>query len=244
MTGNPREILLVTPVWNDSARLSEFGATMARALAGCPLPIRWIIADDGSGPAEESRLMALMENFRKVFPKIDLHVAAMHHGKGAVVRDAWSLAPDAEWLSFVDADGSVTAEDFLSLIAIAVAEDSSALGIRKRTETTTLVESPWRGLAHRGFLMATRLLLDLHCEDPQCGAKILKGSDYRRIAHRLEEDGLAFDSELLATLKLTGADWLEVPVNWTEKKGGKVSPLRDGWKMLGALLRIRPRLDS
>ncbi|MCX6866737.1 MAG: glycosyltransferase [Verrucomicrobia bacterium] len=241
MPAPPHPILLVTPVWNDSARLAGFGETLAKALAASPLPIRWMIADDGSKAGEHARLTELTSTFARVFPHVQLHFAAAHHGKGAVVREAWALAPDADWLAFVDADGSVTAAGMLELIASALAADTSVLGIRKRTATTQVVESIWRGLAHRGFLLAAHLLLDLQCEDPQCGAKILKGADYRRIAHRLTENGLAFDSELLTTLKRDGATWAEIPVNWIQKKGGKVHPLRDGWGMFAALLRIRQR---
>ncbi len=241
MPGVPNEILLVTPVWNDSARLAEYGTSLAAALAGSPLPIRWVIADDGSGEGEHVRLTELKERFAKVFPHVELHFAASHCGKGSVVREAWELAPDADWLAFVDADGSVSAGDMLDLIGKAVAADESVLGIRKRTASTRIVESPWRGLAHRGFLLAAQVMLDFHCEDPQCGAKVIKGTDYRRIAPRLCENGLAFDSELLSTLKWSGADWLEIPVNWVEKKGGTVKPIRDAWGMLAALLRIRRR---
>lgn len=241
MPENPKEILLVTPVWNDSARLAVFGTSLARSLAGCRLPVRWIIADDGSGGNEPERLSELLAEFKAVFPGVSLHVADAHRGKGSVVREAWALSDRADWLAFVDADGSVTADDMLDLIARAISVDESVLGIRKRTDTTLLVESPWRGIAHRGFLLAARWILGLHCEDPQCGAKVLRGADYRRIAHRLVEDGLAFDSELLATLSRDGSTWREVPVNWTEKKGGKVKPLRDAWGMLRALLRVRGR---
>ena len=244
MSATPHPILLVTPVWNDSARLAGFGETLAIALAASPLPIRWIIADDGSMAGEHARLTELQCAFSRVFPHVDLHFAAQHHGKGAVVREAWALAPDAEWLAFVDADGSVTAEGMLELIADALAAGTSVLGIRKRTATTEVVESFWRGLAHRGFLLAAHLMLDLRCEDPQCGAKVLKAADYRRIARRLAETGLAFDSELLSTLKRDGSGWLEIPVNWIQKKGGKVHPMRDGWGMLAALLRIRRRTRS
>lgn len=241
MPGTPNEILLVTPVWNDSSRLTVFGETLAKALAASPLPIRWMIADDGSGPDEPPRLENLRDRFSKTFSRVDLHFADEHRGKGSVVREAWSLAPDAALLAFVDADGAISAEDMLELIGRAVSSGNSVIGIRKRTATTRIVESPIRGIFHRGFLLATHVLLDLQCEDVQCGAKVIKADDYRQIAHRLEEDGLAFDSELLATLKRSGADWEEVPVNWTEKKGGKVKPLRDGWGMLAALLRIRSR---
>ncbi len=241
MPENPSQILLVTPVWNDSARLAEFGKSLAKALAGSSLPIHWIIADDGSARSEHTRLTELRASFARVFPYVGLHFAKQHHGKGSVVREAWALAPDAEWLAFVDADGSVTAEDLLALIETALASGSSVMGVRKRTATTRVVESPWRALVHRGFLLAAHLLLDLQCEDPQCGVKILKGRDYRAVAHRLCENGLAFDSELLATLKRGGMDWLDIPVTWTEKKGGKVKPLRDAWGMFAALLRIRNR---
>jgi nicotinate-nucleotide adenylyltransferase len=243
MPGPPNQILLVTPVWNDSARLTEFGAALAKALAASPLPVRWIIADDGSHADEHARLVDLKNTFARDFPQIGLHFAAKHHGKGAVVREAWALAPDAAWFAFVDADGSVTADCMLELLATAVASDSSVLGIRKRTATTEVVESFWRGLAHRGFLLAAHLLLDLQCEDPQCGAKIFRGADYRRVAGQLAENGLAFDSELLSTLKRDGSTWAEIPVNWVQKKGGKVHPLRDAWGMFAALLRIRAILN-
>ena len=241
MPASLHEILLVTPVWKDSSRLAVFGKSLAAVLAASPLPIRWVIADDGSGPDEKQRLLDLQRGFAEVFPGVEVHFAAAHYGKGSVVREAWALAPQADFLAFVDADGSVTAEDFLELIGKAVAAEQSVLGIRKRTATTQIVESPWRSFAHRGFLLTARLLLGLDCEDPQCGAKVFKGSEYRRIAGSLVESGLAFDSELLFSLKRSGARWLEVPVNWTEKKGGKVHPMRDAWGMLAALLRVRSR---
>ena len=239
MPGAPKQILLVTPVWNDSTRLAVFGKDLADALATTSLPIRWMIADDGSGAEEHARLHDLRKEFAEVFPGVELHFAARHLGKGAIVREAWSLVPEADWLAFVDADGSVSAEDFLSLIGRAVTSGVSVLAIRKRTATTHVEESFIRGLAHRGFLLAARLILGLRCEDPQCGAKVIKGTDYRAIAGKLIEEGFAFDSELLAALSHGGAVWAEVPVTWIQKKGAKVRLFRDAWRMFAALLRIR-----
>ena len=235
-------ILLVTPVWNDSARLAGFGRELARALADKGMSIRWVIADDGSAPAEHGRLTALRDQLAAIYPLVEVHFAAAHRGKGAVVREAWALDAAADWLAFVDADGSAATGDLLHMIEMAVAGGVSVLGVRKRTATTEVVETPWRGLAHRAFLRAVHLILGLRCEDPQCGAKVLKGPDYRRVAARLVEDGLAFDSELLAVLNRSGAPWSEVAINWVEKRGGKVHPLRDAWGMLAALWRIRRRI--
>ena len=242
MTSPPPGMLLVTPVWKDSTRLAEFGASLAEELAKEPTPIRWMIADDGSGPAERERLTRLHETFAATFPGVALHFAEAHHGKGAVVREAWNLDQESEWLAFVDADGSVSAPDMVALMLRARKEGSSILAIRKRTAETTIEESPWRGLAHRLFLLTARLLLGLRCEDPQCGAKVLRADHYRQVAPMLREHGLAFDSELLTALAANGFPWKEVPVTWIQKHGGKVRPLRDAWGMLGAIWRVRQRL--
>lgn len=242
MLRGPDGILLVTPVWHDSARLGPFGRELAEALGNSSMPVTWIVADDGSGTAEHDRILALMESYRATCPHVHAHFADAHRGKGAVVREAWSLAPQAAWFAFVDADGSIPAGDLVGLLEAAVREGQSVIGIRRRTATTVLEEHPFRALTHRLFLMLARAMLGLRSRDIQCGAKVIRGEDYRRIAARLEEPGLAFDSELLAALAGDGATWSELPVNWREKSGGRVRPLRHAWKMIGALLRVRRRL--
>jgi glycosyltransferase involved in cell wall biosynthesis len=232
------QVLLVTPVWNDSARLAVFGEELARALAASPCSIRWIIADDGSAATEHEALENLCEKFSKIFSRVEVHFAERHLGKGAVVREAWALDREAEWLAFVDADGSVAPSEILRLIESALASGTSALGIRKRTPSTVVLESPWRTIFHRGFLLTARIILKLHSEDPQCGAKVIEAASYRRIAPTLCENGLAFDCELINALKRDHSPWIEVPINWVEKRGGKVKPLRDCWGMFAALVRI------
>jgi glycosyltransferase involved in cell wall biosynthesis len=235
-------IVLVTPVWKDSARLARYGPSLARALADHPRPVRWIIADDGSGPAEHTRLAALRDDLARIHPQVETHFAAAHVGKGGVIHEAWALAPEADWLAFVDADGSAPPEDVLRIIENSVQSGLTTLGIRKRTESTRLKETLWRGLAHRMFLLAVHLILGLRrATDPQCGLKCIKGADYRRVAGQLAESGLAFDSEMLAALSRSGAEWSERPVNWIQMKGGKIHPARDAWPMLAALWRIRNR---
>ena len=236
--------VLVTPVWNDSARLAEFGGELATALADANSEIRWIIADDGSSADDIERLIQLVDKFSKVYPHVRLHKATAHRGKGSVVREAWATEPTAAWLAFVDADGSLPATNSVRFIDVAKSGDNSLLGIRKRTEETTIVETFGRSVAHHLYIFATRVLVGLRCSDPQCGAKVLHGDDYRQIASQLIEPGLAFDSELLSTMAHAGLTWREQPVTWHEKPGGLVRPSRDAWPMLAALWRIRKRLQG
>jgi len=235
------EIVLVVPVWKDAARLAGFGPRLAAALAARALPIRWIIADDGSGEEERVRLTALRDAFAAVYPAVEVHFAAQHRGKGAVVREAWNLAPGADWLAFVDADGSVTAPEMLDLIGRAVADGRNTLAVRVNTATTRVESGIRREFLHQAYLWVARRALGVHSADLQCGAKVLQGAAYRRVEPMLREDGWAFDSELLVALHRHGFGWQEVPVNWTAQGGGKVRPIYDGIRMIGALRRIRAR---
>jgi hypothetical protein len=233
------EIVLVTPVWNDAARLEAFGPALAAALASAGLPLRWVIADDGSSADERERLMTLLADFSRVYPKVFLHHADAHRGKGSIVREAWALVADAAWYAFVDADGSVSARDLIGLLRASADAGNSVLGIRRPTASTPVAMSLWRGIAHRGYRWLVHAWLGLSCEDPQCGAKVISGNDYRRVASELRESGFAFDSELLVSLAKAGCVWREIPVGWTQKKGGKIRPLLDAWGMIAGLWRLR-----
>ena len=233
--------LLVTPVWKDSSRLAEFGAKLAESLSSGPHDVDWIIADDGSGPDECRRLEELHEKLAKTYGRVSVHFAGDHRGKGAVVREAWSLDPEARWLAFVDADGSLSPGELTRMMDVAVEGGRTVLAIRKRTETTHVDLTLFRRIAHKLFILAVRILVGVRCSDPQCGAKILLGDDYRPVADSLRESGLAFDTEMLAALSENSVQWTELPVTWIEKHGGKVRPMRDAWGMLGALWQIRIR---
>jgi hypothetical protein len=241
--GDDATIILVTPVWNDSKRLASYGAELARELARRSSTIRWVIADDGSGPEEARLLNEQLAEYREIYPHVTLHLAAEHHGKGSVVREAWSLFPDADWLSFADADGSVNAPDMLDLIADAVRSGESTIGVRKATETTRVEEGFMRGVRHRGFLLAVHLLLGFRTEDAQCGAKVIRGDHFRAVAPRLIEPGWAFDAEMLAELYAAGFTWRERPVNWVEKGASRIRPWLDSVNMLLSLIQIRRRLE-
>lgn len=234
-------IVLVTPVWNDSTRLNLFGDQLARELAAAQLSVKWIIADDGSDVSEHTPLTRMADSYSVDFPHVSVHFADWHVGKGGVIKQAWALEPTASWYAFVDADGSVSAADTVRLLRQALDSSLTTLAVRERTPTTQIEEGWYRAIAHRVFLKIARGLLCLDAKDPQCGAKVIRGDEYREVVNDLEEPGFAFDCELLAMLDLRGFGWQEVPVTWIEKKGGKVRPFRDAWGMLAALIRIRRR---
>lgn len=235
--------LLVTPSYRDAARLSVFGPELAKALQASSLNVQWAIADDGSGVEEEEKLEALCRDLQTIFPDVSLHVPDRHYGKGGIIKWVWNKDHGCDWVSFIDADGSVDAPTFLELLekARALGPGHAVLASRRRSPETTVEMSALRTLSHKAFGWLARVLLKLPVEDCQCGAKIIAKSDFDRVASRLQEDGLAFDAELLSRLQETGVKLVEVPVDWFDKTGGRVNPWRDSLPMLAALARIRAR---
>ncbi|MEM1107404.1 MAG: glycosyltransferase [Planctomycetota bacterium] len=245
MVNTPPNCILVTPVYKDAARLAGFGPGLAEALAKADLPIRWVIADDGSGEVEHHHLESQLEIYRQVFPDVEFFKLNRHRGKGAAVRGAWSKygGSGIDWLAFVDADGSVSAETTLRLIreAGALGMGHAILGARLNTSNTKVERTALRLLAGGGFAFLARIILGLNVRDVQCGVKVVSQSDYVAIGPSLNEDGLAFDAELLYALKRLGTRLVASPIDWAEKSGGQVGPLKSALPMLFSLLRVKAK---
>ncbi len=239
-------ILLVTPSYRDVLRLAIFGPMLAKQLADSGADVRWVIADDGSGPEEVKRLSILVEVLTSIYPKIELLCNEAHLGKGGVVRWAWEHCEEESWLCFLDSDGSVDGATFLDLIsrAEALGQGNVIIASRKETANTKVRQSGYRKLAHKLFAWLARKSLRLAVYDLQCGAKCIHRLDYQAVVSRLQENGLLFDSELLLELDSSGARIVEQPVNWIEMPGGGVSPIRNAWAMVFGLIRLRRRLRA
>ena len=78
----------------------------------------------------------------------------------------------------------------------------------------------------------------------QCGIKLIPAAVYRRIVAWLQEDGFCFDVELLAALLATRAPVHEVPIDWADRPGSKVSLFRDTARMFLGVRRIQTRSTS
>ena len=243
MTQTEPSIALVTPVWNDSTRLAGFGPKLAEALLQSGLPVRWIVADDGSTAEEKEKVTKLVETFRATYPRVEAMLFEARSHKGGAIYAAWDACPGATWLAFVDADGAVDAPSMVHLLQAAVAAGASGgcIGGRHDSDETPLQRPLGRMLSFYVFTKLVHLLTGIRYEDTQCGAKVIPAAGYRQISANLQQRGFVFDVELLLALELAGYQIKELRIPWREMPGGKVNPLRDAWGMIAGLLRIRRR---
>ncbi|ADE55827.1 glycosyl transferase family 2 [Coraliomargarita akajimensis DSM 45221] len=241
-----RSIVLVTPVWNDSERLGRFGPQLAEALAKSDLPVRWIVADDGSSPVEKTKLGALIGEFAQVYPRVEALFFSERTRKGGAIYQAWDTCEDATWLGFVDADGAVDADSTVRMIQrlSALGPDAGIVGVRHDAADTPVKRPFLRACSFRTFSFLVHRLVGIRFEDTQCGVKFVPGRGYHAVSRQLQERGYIFDVELLLALDRHGCRIEEMRIPWREMPGGKVHPLRDAWAMLAALWRIRRRLRA
>lgn len=236
-------LTLAIPCYRDADRLSRFLPDLARALAPHPgISIR--VVDDGSGPtaaaATREATLAAAHDHPAILPPLLLPA---NLGKGGAIYAAWDAAPDADWLGFVDADGAVPAREVARLVSLLPFTPADALLASRVKMLGRLVErTPKRHLAGRVFATLTTLATGLAVYDSQCGCKFVRRSLYERVRPALVETRFAFDVDLLAHLHRAGARLEEVPIDWTDIPGSKVSLLRDSAQMAAALLKLRARL--
>lgn len=224
-------------------RLGQFAPTLANALAASGLPVKWVIADDGSSAEEARRLGDMITPLKSAYACIELMHCSQRFRKGGAIYEAWNEDDAAAWFAFVDADGAIDAATVVQLLKQALLSNDKLgiIGVRSNTEHAPAHRPLSRAISFKLFTFLVHWLTGLKYSDTQCGVKIVPAIAYRSIGNRLLERGFVFDVELLLAMETSGCDVKEVPIPWAEIPDGKVRPLRDAWAMLGGLLRIRKR---
>jgi hypothetical protein len=86
----------------------------------------------------------------------------------------------------------------------------------------------------------------MNIRDTQCGAKVMRREAVQKVHSTLLIADMAFDINLLFSLHKAGYKILEVPTEWTDKIGTKVTLFRTSLAMFLSAIRIwliyRPNL--
>lgn len=240
-----RPLSVIIPAYNEAATFAAGALDAAAAY----LERRWpeaelIVVDDGSTDATADRVEAA----RARHPCLRL-VRRPHAGKAAAVR-AGVEAAEGDVIAFTDADQSTPIETLEPALARLAAGYDVVIGSREAPGATRLKEPAYRHLMGRAFNGLVRLLAVPGIRDTQCGFKVFRAEAARDLFPRLLVYGdasqpvrgpwvTAFDVELLFLARHRGWRVAEVPVQWRHVPTGHVRPLRDAWRMLRDVVRIR-----
>lgn len=164
-----------------------------------------------------------------------------NRGKGFAVRNGM-LAATGDWILSTDADLSAPIEELPKLLDAARREGAVvAIGSRALNRKLVKVHQPMmREFSGRAFNVVMRAVTGLPFRDTQCGFKLFRKDAAKEIFSRQVEEGFSFDVEDLVIARALGLKSIEVPVEWSNVEGTKVS-LASGMKSFADLVRIRGR---
>jgi glycosyltransferase involved in cell wall biosynthesis len=160
-------------------------------------------------------------------------------GKGGALIEGLKLAPLADLIGYVDADGA-TGPKALHELAKLHHKADCVIGSRwMKGAVLHQSQTGRRQFASRVFHGIVQALFWLNIKDTQCGAKVMRRAAVEKIHSSLRIADMAFDINLLYALKRAGFKILEVPTEWTDKMGSKVVLGRTSLTMLLSVIRLR-----
>ena len=232
---------LVIPAYNEGGRLPAYLPRLCEALAdkSCP-PWRITVVDDGSHADDAQAMKKCAESCGS---RVTYQKLAVNSGKGAAVYTGWDSDHSSEWLGLLDADGSIPPSEVLRLLrSLDESRVPDALfGSRCKILGHTVERSWIRHVCGRLFATVVCLATGIPVYDSQCGFKLVRRRCYEAVRPSLREKRFAFDVELLVNLRKSGAQIVEVPIDWSDIPGTKVHFFRDTTQMLVAILGMKMR---
>jgi len=167
-----------------------------------------------------------------------------NRGKGGAVREGASRARGQRIL-LVDADGATRITDLerleQALNKFSQHEPVIAFGSRAHLVHSDVVarRSPIRNLLMNGFHLIVRLVGGVYnIRDTQCGFKLFNRAALPALLS-IHLERWAFDVELLYIAQRLHYHLVEIPVDWTEIPGSKLSILRDSLRMARDITCLR-----
>jgi len=160
-------------------------------------------------------------------------------GKGGALIEGLKLAPTTDLIGYVDADGATAPSAFLDLVRHCQSVDC-AIGSRWLPGSVLhQSQSKRRQIFSRLFHALVQFLFRMNIKDTQCGAKVMRREAIEKIHSALRIADVAFDINLLYSLKRSGFSVLEVPTEWTDKIGSKIKLNKGSLGIILSVVRLR-----
>jgi dolichol-phosphate mannosyltransferase len=183
--------------------------------------------------------LAVVESAADDFPEIRALEYVNPIGKGGALIEGLKLAATTDLIGYVDADGATPPEAFLDLVR-QCGEVDCAIGSRWLPGAIIRqTQSLKRRIFSRCFHIFVEVLFQMHIKDTQCGAKVMRRQAVEAIHSGLRIADVAFDINLLYSLKRNGFTIREVPTIWTDQIGSKIRLNKGAFGILLSVVRLR-----
>ncbi|MCI0683392.1 MAG: glycosyltransferase family 2 protein [Gemmataceae bacterium] len=231
------KLTLVIPAFNEVRRLPPYLESVREYADGAWAAGGYavIVVDDGSTDGLREALAEWIHSW----PELHVVRHGSNGGKGAALRTG-ALTAQGDVILLADGDGATPIEEQAKLRRAIEAGADIAIGSRRLMAEG--IERSWsRNLTGACFAWVVRRMFGLTIRDTQCGFKMFRRDVAQRLFAMCREDGFLIDVEFLLHAQRLGYQIAEAPVAWRDVPGSKVRLVRDGWRMLTGLWRLRRR---
>ena len=238
MTITSVSMTLVVPMYNEERRVGDCALPLINFVENWSSDSRLIFVDDGSSDATVEKLNVIIDESGSKRVSV---LRRPHEGKGSALRSGL-LRADTELAGFCDLDLATPLGELQRLFATSYSHDALVIGSRSHADAQLLRrESKKRELAGRAFNRFVQMLLCPGIRDTQCGAKVAPSRIWHRILLDSQENGFAWDVEVIAAALWAGIRVLEMGVRWSHDERSKVNVSRDGVSMVLAVMKLKSR---
>lgn len=230
---------VIIPAYNEATRIGRTLEAVNSYLNKQGYRSEIIVVDDGSS----DKTGDVVDSCMSVMPRVRRVRGACNRGKGWAVREGMINAKGAFRL-FMDADNSTSIDQWQKCAPLMEAGVHVVVGSRIAPSSEIRVsQPPLRRLLGAIFRAYVQTLFALAINDTQSGFKVFSAEAAEAVFSRLRTERWAFDVEVLAIAKLRGFEMREVPVDWANDIGSRMTPAQ----MVGMaadILKIRLRVRN
>ncbi len=231
------KLSIVIPAYNEALRIGDTLAEMNDYLQQqnyCH-DYEVIVVSDGSSDDTELVVSDLIADFAG----LKLITYPDNRGKGFAVKTGIQ-ASDGDLVLFADADGATPVEELNKLVEPILNDQADMVIASRRVigANITQEQSVLRIFIGKVFSLINIIMLNMPYVDTQCGFKLFKGSLARQLFDDKISNGFAFDVEILFYATKAKYRIIERGVTWNDGSDSKVSPFKDGMKMLDCVVKL------
>lgn len=230
---------LCIPMYNENAIIADTARTLSQYMEENFDDYEILFSSDGSTDGCDETVRALG------LPNVRVVGYEKNRGKGCAVRTAM-LEAAGDVVMFTDADLAYGTDVILQVKETFDENPDAQLVIGSRN----IHKDGYEGYTFLRKIMS-KLYIKVLCvaggfklSDSQCGCKAFRREAARTIFSRCEVDGFAFDFEAILWAVKRGYRIAEMPVKVVNHRESKVRVIRDTFRMLRDLRKMKNRIKK
>ena len=230
---------LIIPMYNEESILPATLQTLHTYMQANFDDYEILFSDDGS----TDRSREIVETCG--LPHVRVISYAKNRGKGCAVRTAF-LEAVGDLVMFTDADLAYGTDVIKRVYETHLAhpEAGMVIGSRNLDGAGYAGYTFFRRVASKVYIRLLCVIGGFRLSDSQCGCKGYTQDAVKKIFPRCLVDGFAFDFETILWAGKLGIGIVEMPVSVQRHSSSKVHVMRDAFKMLADLHRMKKRIAS